>query len=45
MTIKKGFEFSINENTISKLVGDATDLLREKFRALNKRRKTENQII
>lgn len=28
-----------------KLVGDANDLLRERFRALNEKRKTENQII
>lgn len=39
MKIRKYFELNINENTISKLVIDAKDLLGGKVRALNERRK------
>lgn len=45
MKIRKYFELNISENTISKLVDDAKDLLGGKVRALNERRKIKNQII
>lgn len=45
MKIRKYFELNISENTISKLVDDAQDLLEGKMRALNERRKIENQMI
>lgn len=36
--IRKYFELSVNENIVSKLIDDAKDLLRGKFRALDERR-------
>lgn len=37
--IRKYFELSVNENIVSKLIDDAKDLLRGKFRALDERLK------
>lgn len=45
MKIRKYFELNISENSVSRLVDDAKDLLGGKVRALNERRKIENQMI